>query len=103
MKNVSHKKGWVVDTNPDHVERPSIPLIKENSTGKSDVDYVKLKMRRDHTFSTSDLYEFSMSLFDLGEPEELLLFVKNFQINFAATGMLETEVKVQYLCMIFRE
>ena len=44
--NVSHKKGWGVDTNPAHLEPPTIMLVKETSTSKSDGDYVKLKLRR---------------------------------------------------------
>ena len=31
--------------------------------------------------STSDPYEFNMSLFDHGEPEEFLLFIRNFNIT----------------------
>ena len=50
--------------------------------------------------SMSVIYEFRMSLFDHGDPEELLLFVRNFQMTIAATGMLETEEKVQYLCTL---
>ena len=62
--NFSHNKGWGVDTNTAHVDTPPVPFIKETSTSKSDVDYVKLNMRRDPTSSTSDIYEFRMSLFD---------------------------------------
>ena len=102
MKNVSHNKGWSTETNPSHVDTTSIPLIKETSTGKSDGDYVKLKLRRDLTSSTLDLYEFIMSLFDHGNPEEFLLFVRNFQMTLATTGTLETEAKVHYLCTIVR-
>ena len=97
MKNVLHKKGWGMDHNPSRVEPPPIPFIKENSTVKSDGDYVKLKLCRDYMSSTSDIYEFGMSLFDYGEPEEFLLFMKNFQMTLAATGTFETEAKVQYL------
>ena len=52
-----------------------IPLIRETCNGKSDKDFVKLKLRRDPTSITSDLYEFNMSLFDHGNPEEFLLFI----------------------------
>ena len=52
MKNISHKKGWGADTNPALVEPPPITLVKEMYTGKSYGDYVKLKMRRDTTYST---------------------------------------------------
>ena len=34
-----------------------------------------------------------MSLFGHGNPEEFLLFIRNFQITLVATGTLETEVK----------
>ena len=43
-----------------------------------------------------------MSLFDNGEPEEFLLFVCNFIMNLAASGMLEVGAKIQYLCTLFR-
>ena len=85
----SHKKVWSVDTNPAHIEPPPISLTKETSTGKSYGDYVKLKLCRDPTSSMLDIYEFIVSLFDHGEPEEFTLFVRNFQINLAATGTLE--------------
>ena len=38
-----------------------------------------------------------MFLFDNGEPEEFLLFVINFNMNLAASGTLEGDVKFQYL------
>ena len=49
-------------THPD-VDPPPIPLIQETHDGTSDKDFVKLKLRRDPMSSTSDLYEFKMSLF----------------------------------------
>ena len=88
MKKVFHKKGWGMETNTVNLEPPLIPLIKETSTGKSDGDYVKLKLRRDLKYSTLDLYEFIMSLFDHVKPEEFLLFVRNFQMTLADIGMI---------------
>ena len=102
MKNLLHKKVWEEDTNQAHIEPPTIPLVKEISTGKSDGYYVKLKLWIDTESSTSDLYEFKMSLFDHDKPEEFLLFVWNFQMNLVDTGMLETEIKVKYLCTLVR-
>ena len=78
-----------------HVEPPPITLIKEKHNGKSDKDFVKLKLRRDPTFSMSDLYEFKMSLFENGEPEEFLLFVRNFNTKLGASGKLEADAKFQ--------
>ena len=85
MKNVLHQKGWGTYTSPDHVDPSPILLIKETPDGKSDGDYVKLKMCGYPTSSMSELYEFRMSLFDYGNPEEFLLFVQNFKKNLVAT------------------
>ena len=102
MNNVSLKKLWGMDTNPSHLEPLPIPLIKETSTGNSDGDSVKIKFYRDLTSSTSDIYEFRMSLFDHGEPEEFLLFARNFKMIIAASVKIETLEKVQYLLTLVR-
>ena len=91
-----------MDTNPAHVEPSMIPFIKEISTGKSDGDYVKLKLCRDPKSSTSDIYEFRISLFDYDKPEEFLLSVWDFKMTLVATGTLEIDVKVQYLFTLVR-
>ena len=56
--------------------------------------FVKLKLRRDPTASTSDLYRFRMYLFDNGDTEEFLLFVCNFNMTPVASGTLETGTKI---------
>ena len=76
-----------------HVDPPPIPLVKENHNGNSDKYFVKLKMRRDSTLPTSDLYEFKISLLDNGEPEEFLLFFRNFNMTLAASRTLEAGAK----------
>ena len=83
-----------------HVDPPTIPLIKENHDGKSDKDFVKLKLCRDPTSPTPDLYEFKMSFFDNGNPEEFLLSVCNFNMTLAASGTLETGAKIKYFLTI---
>ena len=84
-----------------HTEPPPTPQIKGKYDGKSDKFFVKLKLHRDTTSGTSDLYEFRMSLFDNGELEEFLLFVRKFNMNILASGTLETGTKVQYFCTLF--
>ena len=76
-----------------HVQPLPIPLIKENHDGKSDKYSVKLKLLRDPTLPTPDHYEFKMSLFENGDPEEFLLFVRKFNMTLAASGMLEAGAK----------
>ena len=68
IKNFSHKKGWNLGMTPSHVEPPPIPLIKVTYDGKPDKYFIKNKLLRDLTPSTSDFYEFRISLFDNGEP-----------------------------------
>ena len=57
-------------------------------------------MRRDTTSSTLNLYKFLMYLFDHGEPEEFLLFIRNFNMTLAKTGALDIDAETQYLCML---
>ena len=41
-----------------------------------------------------------MYLFYQANPEEFLLFIRNFQMTLVSTGTLETEEKVQYICTL---
>ena len=68
MDHVFHKKSWNLGMTQVHVEPPPIPLIKGKYDGKADKDFVKLKLRRDPTSSTSDLYGFKMYLFENSNP-----------------------------------
>ena len=53
MNNDFQKKGWGMDTNTAHIEHSPITLVRETTTNKSYGDYVKQKLRRDPTSSTS--------------------------------------------------
>ena len=100
MNNVSHNKGWNSGTNQSHVEPPHIPLIKGIYDGKSDKDVAKIKCCRDPTSGMSDLYEFRMSVFDNGDPEEYLLLVHKFNMNIAVLRDLDMGTNMQYLCTL---
>ena len=95
MKNVSSKKGWMTGMTHPYVDPPPIPLIQETHNGKSDKKSVKLKLHIYPTLSTSDLYEFKMYLFDNGELEEFLLFIRNFNMTLVALGMIKAGAKDQ--------
>ena len=86
-----------------HVQLPPIPLIKGKYDGKLDKDIVKLKFPRDPTSGMSDFFEFKISLFDNGRPEEVLFFVHNFNITPLASGTLDTGANVQYLHTLVHE
>ena len=74
--------------------------MKETYNINSDEDFVRLKFRRDPMYSTPDIYEYNMSLFDHVKPEEFLLFVCKFNMNLATTGTLDMDAKNQYLRML---
>ena len=93
MNIVLSKKVWMPRITQAHVEPPPITLLNKFHNGKSDKDFVKIKLSRDPTLSTSDLYECKMFLIDNGNPEEFLLFVCNFNITLAASGMLGADAK----------
>ena len=48
--------------------------------------FVKTKFCRYTTSEKSALYEFKMALFENGDPEEFLLFVRNLQMKLKASG-----------------
>ena len=62
--------------------------------------YLTLKFRRDPISPMLDLYDFKMALFNNVNPEGVLLFVCNFNMTFAASGILEAGAKYQYLRII---
>ena len=97
MKNVSSQKVWMTGMNHPHVEPPPTPITQETHNGKSEKYLKKFKLHRYPTSSTSDLYEFKMSLFDNGDLEELLLLVCNFNMTLAASGKMEAGKKTQQL------
>ena len=69
---------------------------------KSDKYFVNLKLHIYPMSSTLDLYDFKVSLFDHGDPEEFLLFVCNSNMTLSATGTLAVAAKIQYLRMLVR-
>ena len=48
------------------------------------------------------LYEFNMSLFDHGNPEKFLLFIRNFNMTLTTTRTLEMYATIQHLRMLVR-
>ena len=81
MKNVSHKKNCNQGSVKEHVEPPPIQWIKGKNDEKLDKDRVKNKLHRCPTSEKSDTYELKMALFYNGDPEEFLLFVRNFKMT----------------------
>ena len=84
------------------MDPPLIPLIKSKNYEKSDKDCVKFKLLRDTTSQKLDLHELKMALFDNSEPEELLLFIRNFNMTLEASGILVAISKIQHLCTLLR-
>ena len=97
MKNISHKKKWDAGTVKVHVEQPLISLIKSKNDQKSDKYCVKIKFCRYPMSQESELYEFKMSLFDNGDPEELLLFISNVHMILKASVTIAAVKNIQYL------
>ena len=53
-------------------------------------------------YSTLDLYDFKMSLFDHDKPEGFLLFIRNFSMTLVETGTLKMDANIQYLRTLVR-
>ena len=59
-------------------------------------------MRGDPTSEKLDLYGFKMTLFDNGNPEELLLFIRNFNMTLEVSIALVSGANIQYLLTLVR-
>ena len=77
-----------------HVDPTPIPLLKIKYYSKSDTYFVKLKLIRALTSSTSDLSKLKISLFYNVYPEEFFLFVRNSSMTLVTLGNLWAGVKV---------
>ena len=96
-KRAPHKNKWKAGVVQVHVGPPSTPLIKIKHDDKLDKYFLNIKLCSNPKSEKSDPYEFKTTSFYNGNPEEFLLFIHNFNTNLAASVMLETAVKFQYL------
>ena len=95
MKKISHNKGWMSRKFQIHVDTPPIPLIKSDIDTNLEKDYVKIKLRRNTMLETYDMYDFKMALFDNFEPEEFLLFKRNYQMKLEVPGSITSGENIQ--------
>ena len=102
MENISHKNKWNIGTVQVHVYPPPIPLIKNRKDEKSDRDSVKIKFNGDPTSEKFYIYEFKMNSFDNDNPEELLLFIHNFNMTLEESETIKSGAKIQYLFTLVR-
>ena len=47
------------------------------------------------TSAKLEIHEFKMALFDNGEPEEFLLFIRNLKMTLEASGTIKSDAKIQ--------
>ena len=85
-----------------YVEHLPPPPIKSKPVDKSEKYFVKLKLSRDPTSSLSEIYEFKMALFENGEPEEFLLFMRNFNMTLVESGMMSMGTEIKYIRNLVR-
>ena len=102
MKNVSQKKKGNTGVVQLHMEQPTTPLIKSKHDDKSENNVVNIKLRWDPTSEKLGLYEFEMALFDISNPEEFLLFVRNFNMTLKVSGTFQADTNTQYLRTLVR-
>ena len=69
---------------------------------KNKIFFVKIKLRRDPISEKSVLNEFKTVMFNNGNPDQFLLFVRYLNMTLKVSGTLNTVVKIQYLCTIVR-
>ena len=68
MKESLHKKIWSRGALKMHLDPTPVPLIISKNDTKMDKDCVKIKSCRDPTSGKSDIYDFKIALFYIGNP-----------------------------------
>ena len=82
------------------MDSPLIQLIKSKNDEKSDKNGVNNKLCRYPMSERLDFYKLKMALFDNGDPEEFLLFIRKFQMTLKASGTITSGSNIQYICML---
>ena len=54
---------------------------------------MKVLLNSNHTSETLDMYEFKV-VFNNVKPEEVILFIQNFNITLEASGILVADVRI---------
>ena len=67
----------------------SQPLIKYETERKPENYYIKTKLHRNTMSAMSDFYDYNMSLFENGEPEEFLQCLQNFKMSIEEPGKMQ--------------
>ena len=94
MKNISHNKSWCTGVVKTNFDPYTTPLIKIKLDLKTERDYVKIKLHRNHMSEKSYMHEFKMALFEKGNPEELILFVPNLRKTLEGSVTIESDVNL---------
>ena len=101
MKNLSTKKKWLSGNIQFQADPSPIPLINsETQRKKTEIDCNKVKLRKKPASSMSGPYEYKVALFENGEPEEFLLFIREFRKTLRANGVMPEIGRIQYLCTL---
>ena len=94
MKNILHQENWNLGAVQVHMDPPQIPLNKIKNDDKLDKYCVKIKLHRDLISQKLKLYEIKMPLFDKGEPEEFLFFIRNSKVTLEELRTLVDSAKI---------
>ena len=70
------KNEWLNVDVQEHIEPPTIPVIKATDVKTQECNIINLKMRQDPASAASKTYELKVQTFENGKPEEFLQMMK---------------------------
>ena len=88
---------WLSADAQAQIVPPPIPLNKEHEEEEHAIHIIKANMRWDLVWTTFETYKFMMAVFENGQPEELLGFLKNFRKAIDGTGTTAVAGRINYL------
>ena len=93
---------WLIAEVQAWIKPPPITLVKREPDEFNNYDIINIKMRRNPSDASSEMYELKIVTFDHKQPEELLQLVKNFKREVDETGTTTESEKINYLLTLLR-
>ena len=89
---------WILVDVQTWINPSNIPLSIQEQPEVNYCNTIKVKMRRNPSSVGLETYEFKMTIFENGKPEELFQFLKNFKNLIDGMGTISVVGSIYLLC-----
>ena len=88
---------WLSADVQAHIDPPPIPFTKKEDMDEHQTNIIKVKRQHNPLSATLKTYELQTNILENGQPEELIMILKNFKKEIVGTGTNAVYVCIRYL------